>query len=145
MQIYYVRSCFSKWQPFEIECISIASGHAFHNRPALNSFNAASSTRSASTEVVGWNLYKVHLTQHGIGCLLCICFIKDANTWKPPERTRRKSESTVLLEISLAIKQQGGFRNNYDLRTVRRRDCPRGPRGTLECFHHLQVVVRVGL
>jgi hypothetical protein len=22
---------FFKWQPFEIECISIASGHAFHN------------------------------------------------------------------------------------------------------------------
>jgi hypothetical protein len=36
MQLYCVRSYFSKWQPFEIECISIASGHAFQNARHLN-------------------------------------------------------------------------------------------------------------
>jgi hypothetical protein len=29
-------SCFSKWQPFEIECISIASAHTFQNASHLN-------------------------------------------------------------------------------------------------------------
>jgi hypothetical protein len=39
MQLYCVRSCFSKWQSFEIEeieCISFVSGHAFQNACYLN-------------------------------------------------------------------------------------------------------------
>jgi hypothetical protein len=34
MQLYCVRSCFSKWQP--LECTSIVSGHAFQNASPLN-------------------------------------------------------------------------------------------------------------
>jgi hypothetical protein len=36
MQLYCASSCFSKWQPFEIECTSIAPGHAFQNARPLN-------------------------------------------------------------------------------------------------------------
>jgi hypothetical protein len=50
----------------------------------------------------------------GICRLLCICLNKDAIAWKAPECTKKESEETVLLGISLAITQCGGVKTGHD-------------------------------